>query len=167
MADAICFIGWDSYSSGVDGRGFFAQEPLAFNSAQPRLHQISVDNRIWLVSRHPDDKQYYVVAVLRVAERRRNDPAGEIGRSFGEYGIIADRIGSYDLALRFPAEVLLDNFVAISEPPQFKEYGRALEWGYPTGVGWRPLDLFQTNYLMHLSKLDIATMSFYLGAVLK
>ncbi len=334
MADAICFIGWESYSSGVDGRGFFAQEPLSFNSAQARLHQVEIDNRIWLVSRHPNDKQYYIVAVLRVAELRRNDAAGEIGRTFGEFGIVADRVGSYDLGQRFPAEVLLrslayesgkpiqhganigqsiqtirfttkvdtillnhclsrvlsgldpqpgmcglwtkcdrvfadyftsnwqirrvpqafllydsppalpvgapvfihsdqhlrllarfrrteyvasyrrttdeneqvsemercwneyrantiaaperaefeafwkkqdfvrslvvlDNFTAIPEPSQFKEYGRSLEWGYPTGVGWRPLDLFQTHYLMHLSKLDMATMSFYLGAMLR
>ncbi len=38
--------------------------------------------------------------------------------------------------------------------PQFKEYGRALEWGYPQGVGWRPLDLFQTHYLMNLGGVE-------------
>ena len=334
MADAICFISWGSYSAGTDGRGFFRQEPLSFNSAQSRLHQVNVGDRVWLVARNPDDRQYFIVAVLRVAERRMNDLAEEVGRSFGEYGIVADRLGSYDLGRRFPAEVLLrslayqsgkpiqhgaslgqsiqairfvtdvdsillnhclsrvlsgfdpqpgmcglwtkcdrvfanyfsenwqvrrvpqafllydsppalpigapvfihseqclrllarfrrtecvasyrrttdepdqsaemercwneyragtisaprreefeefwkkqdfvrslvvlDNFIEIREPPQFKEYGGALEWGYPTGVGWRPLDLFQTHYLMNLSRLDVATMSFYMGAVLK
>jgi hypothetical protein len=334
MPDAICFIGWDSYVAGRDGRGFFAQEPLSFNSAQQRLHQAEIGDHVWLVSRHPDDKQYYIVAVLRVAEQRRNDPAREVGSSYGEYGIIADRSGSYDLSRRFPAEVLLrslayesgrpiqhganvgqsiqairfvtevdaivlnhclsrvlygleaqpglvglwtkcnrvfadyftlnwrtrrlpqafllydsppslpvgapvfihseqclrllarfrradyvasyrrttesaeqesemercwheyragtidapdrtefeefwkkqdfvrsfvvlDNFIELPEQPQFKEYGRALEWGYPAGVGWRPLDLFQAHYLMSLSKLDAATMAFYLGAILK
>ncbi len=63
--------------------------------------------------------------------------------------------------------IILDNFVELQSPPQFKDYGKALEWGYPTSVGWRPLDLFQTHYLMHLTGLDVATVSFYLGAVLK
>ena len=63
--------------------------------------------------------------------------------------------------------IILDNFVELPSLPQFKDYGKALEWGYPTSVGWRPLDLFQTHYLMHLAGLDVATVSFYLGAVLK
>lgn len=334
MADAVCFISWQSYITGPDGRGFFAQEPLTFNSSQERLHQLDEGDCVWLVSRDPDSKQYYIVCVLRVAERRRNEPAGELGRTYGEYGIIAHRMGSYDLQRRFPAEVLLrslayetgrpirhganigqsiqairflnnadtillnyclnrvlsglepqpgvagvwtkcnrefadyfavnwtsrrvpqafllydsppsvpvgapvfvhsdqhlrlvarfremqfvssykrtvddaerlverercwneyragtinapsreeydefwerqdsirslmilDNFILLGDPPQFKEYGKALEWGYPTSVGWRTLDLFQTHYLMHLSGLDVTTVSFYLGAVLK
>jgi hypothetical protein len=334
VPDAVCFIGWESYAGGRDGRGFFAQEPLSFNSAQSRLHQLEVGAHVWLVSRNPDDKQYYIVAVLRVADTRKNDRSGELGRLYGEYGIIADRDASYDLAGRFPAEVLLrslayesgraiqhganlgqsvqavrfvtdvdtivlnhclsrvlngldpqpgncglwtkcdrafadyfltnwrirrvpqafllydsppslpqgspvfihsdkclrliarfrhsefvasyrrsteeieqnnemqrcwseyragtiaapdraafeefwrrqdfirslvvlDNFTELPEPPQFKEYGRALEWGYPTGVGWRSLDLFETHYLMQVSKLNTVTMSFFLGAVLK
>ncbi len=334
MADAVCFIDWESYSNGPDGRGFYSQEPLSFNSKQSRLHQTCPGDCLWLVSRHPDDKQYYVVAVLRVAELRRNSPDGDLGRSYGDYGIVADRVGSYDLCRRFPAEgllrslayetgkpikhgasigqsiqsirfadradtillnyclnrvlagfepqpgacgmwtkcdrifadyflanwtrrrapqafllfdsppvlpvgapvfihseqclrllarfrqaqyvlsykrtdneeerlaerercwgefragtinapscsdfdsfwekqdsvrsiVLLDNFVAIPNASQFKEYGKALEWGYPTSVGWRPLDLFQTHYLMHVGQVDAPTISFYLGAVLK
>jgi hypothetical protein len=334
MADAVCFISWESYTAGPDGRGFFQQDPLTFNSAQPRLHQVAVGDSVWLVSRHPDDKQYYFVCMLRVAELRRNDPAGDIGSEYGQYGIVADRVGSYDLARKFPAETLLrslayetgrpirhgasvgqsiqsirllnqtdvillnyclnrvlsglepqpgmcalwtkcdrqfadyfstnwtarrvpqafllydsppalpigapvfihsdqclrllarfrgsefvasykrttdadeqqgemercwneyrartiaaperaafeefwgkqdsirslivlDNFVSLPQAPQFKEYGRALEWGYPQGVGWRPLDLFQTHYLMNLSGVDISLTAFFLGAMLK
>ena len=49
------------------------------------------------------------------------------------------------------------------------ELGRAaaLEWGWPAGVGWRPLDLFQAHYLMNLCGVDGATVSFYLGAMRK
>lgn len=54
-----------------------------------------------------------------------------------------------------------------SNASRFKEYGKALEWGYPTGVGWRPLDLFQSHYLMHVCGLDVTTVSFFLGAILK
>jgi hypothetical protein len=287
-----------------------------------------------MVSRCPDDKQYYIVAVLRVAELRRNDPHGELGQAYGEFGVVAHRIGSYNLERRFPAEgllralayetgkpikhgasvgqafqairfldradmillnyclnrvlsgsdvqpgtcglwtkcdrifanyflsnwesrrvpqafflfdsppvlpigapvfihsdhglrliarfrgsqyvssykktnedherqqekercwtqyragtidapsrqefdefweqqnsvraiIIMDNFLPVPTPPQFKDYGRALEWGYPTSVGWRPLDLFQVYYLMKLCKLDLAVISFYLGAILK
>lgn len=334
MSDAVCFLNWESYASGPDGRGFFSQEPLSYNSRQSRLHDIRPGDHVWLVSRHPDDKQYLITGVLRVAELRRNDPAGTLGTAYGEFGIIADRVGSYDLGRRFPAEgllrslayesgkpirhgasigqslqairfvnsadtillnyclnrvikglepqpgtcglwtkcdevfadyfvanwdarrvpqafllydsppnipigapvfihsnqylrllarfresqyvasykktsdeaerheekercwnefragtidaprredfeefwnkqdsvrslILMDNVSCLPFRPQFKEYGKALEWGYPTSVGWRPLDLFQTHYLLTLAQLDPATISFYLGAVLK
>ena len=42
-----------------------------------------------------------------------------------------------------------------------------MEWGYPQGVGWRPLDLFQTHYLMNIGGVDSALTSFFLGAILK
>ena len=35
MPDAVCFVSWESYAAGTDGRGFFQQEPLTFNSARP------------------------------------------------------------------------------------------------------------------------------------
>jgi hypothetical protein len=62
---------------------------------------------------------------------------------------------------------MLDNFISLPHTPQYKEYGRALEWGYPQGVGWRPLDLFQTHYMMNLGGVDAALTSFFLGAILK
>ena len=334
MADAICFLGWENYVGASNAAAFFSQEPLSYNSRQARLHEVQPGDHVWLVSRQPDDKQYIIVGVLRVAELRRNDSAGDLGQAYGEYGIIADRVGSYDLGRRFPAEGLLrslsyetgkpirhgasigqsiqsirfvsradtillnyclnrvlkglepqpgicglwtkcdeefanyfvtnwdarrvpqafllydsppsipigapvfihsnqylrllarfresqfvasykkttdddernqekercwnefragtidapqrqefeqfwikqdsvrslfliDNVRTLPFQPQFKEYGKALEWGYPTSVGWRPLDLFQTHYLMTLAQLDDATVSFFLGALLK
>ena len=53
--------------------------------------------------------------MLRVAELRRNDPTGEIGSRYGQYGIVADRVGSYDLDRKFPAEVLLRSLAYGSE----------------------------------------------------
>lgn len=63
--------------------------------------------------------------------------------------------------------ILIDNLSPIPSLPQYKEYGRALEWGYPTSVGWRNLDLFQTHYLMAVCGLDAAAVAFFLGALLK
>src|SRR5207302_320444 len=103
MASAIAFIQWESYAAGRDGRGFFAAEPLTFNSRQERLHEVSVGERLWLVSRHPTDGQYYCVSVLHVAEHQRNDARSEVAASYGEYSILADRDRSMDLNERFPA----------------------------------------------------------------
>jgi hypothetical protein len=55
----------------------------------------------------------------------------------------------------------------IAQARQFKEYGRALEWGYPQGVGWRPLDLFQTHYLMNLGGVEAALVSLVPGGDLE
>src|SRR5205814_5267261 len=91
MGDAIAFIQWDSYAEGTEGRGFFAAELLTFNSRQERLHTVSVGGRLWLVSRNLADGQYYFVAVLHVAEHRRNEADATISASYGEYSIVADR----------------------------------------------------------------------------
>src|SRR5262245_34025388 len=107
MPDAVCYLGWESYTKGPDGRGYFAQEPLSYNSRQSRLHQVTPGDHLWLVSRHPDDKQYYIVGVLRVADLPRNAPAGDPAQASGEYAVIAHRVGSYDLERKFPADGLL------------------------------------------------------------
>ncbi len=334
MPDAVCFIDWQSYVRGLDGRGFFSQEPLSFNSRQERLHNLQPGDTLWLVSRYPEDRQYYFVAVLRVGEKRVNDPESTPGREYGQFGIVADRKGSHDLGTRFPGEgllrcftyetgkpirhgaslgqaiqtirflsrsdsailnhclwrvlageqpqpgmaglwtkcdrpfadyfltnwqtrrtpqafflfdsppalsfgapvfihsdqsirlvarfreslfvasyektvaedeqqearqhcwaryrsgtedapspeefddfwkrqdsvrslMLLDNFEAVEAPPRFRDYSKALEWGYPMGVGWRPLNLFETYYLMGLCQLDDSLTSFYLRAILR
>ncbi len=333
MPDAVCFIDWKSFNQGPDGCGFFSQNPLTFNSRQSRLHEVGDGDHIWLVSRKPHDKQYYIVSVLRVAERRTNLTGSDLGEQYGEYGVIAHRTGSYDLGITFPAEVplrsliyesgnpikhgsnigqsiqsirfldpvdtilvnyclygvlsgrspqpgacglwtkcqptfadyfnenwrafrrpqafllydspptlppgspvfvhsdkcirllaryrecqfvagykrtiddnererenqrifqqhrtgsllssskesfdefwenqhsvrsliVMDNIVVLPDPPQFKDYGNALEWGYPTSVGWRDLDLFQTYYLMRICKMEAASRAFFLGALL-
>ncbi len=150
MADAVCFIGWDSYISGPDGRGFFAQEPLSFNSAQARLHQVQTGDCIWLVSRHPDNKQYYIVAVLRVADCRQNESGGDLARQYGEYGIVAQRTGSYDLARRFPAEVLLRSLSY--------ETGKPIKHGASVGQSIQTIRL--------LDKADTILLNYCLNRVL-
>ena len=137
MADAIAFIQWDSYAEGTGGSGFFAAEPLTFNSRQERLHSVSVGGRLWLVSRHPADGQYYFVAVLRVAEHRRNEANTTIAANYGEYSIVADRSRSIDLAQRFPADGLLRAL-------QF-ESGKAIKFGASVGQSLQTIRLLSAS----------------------
>ncbi len=62
MAAGLIFMKWESYIGGKDGPAFFNQNPLTFNSGQERLHRLQPTDRLWLVSRCPDDGQYYFVA---------------------------------------------------------------------------------------------------------
>ncbi len=117
MSSAIAFIRWDNYVNGLDGRGFFAADPLTFNSRQERLHLLNTNDRLWLVSRCPEDQQYYFVGVLHVAALRRNPLDSLLARTFGEFAIIADRSCSYDLSKTFPAEGLLRAFEFDSRRP--------------------------------------------------
>ena len=151
MPDAVCYLGWESYVNGPDGRGFFAQEPLSFNSRQGRLHQVSPGDHVWLVSRDPDNRQYYIVGVLRVAERRTNEPGGELATAYGEYGVVAHRVGSYDLARRFPAEGLLRSL--------------SYETGKPIRHGASVGQAIQT--IRFLSASDTLLMNYCLNRVLK
>src|SRR5438309_822314 len=107
MPGAIAFIQWENYSPCPSGSGFFAQEPLSFNSRQDRLHALQPGGRLWLVSRCSEDRQYYFVAVVRVEALRKNLPQSEIAQQHGEYGVIGDRALSYDLGKQFPAEALI------------------------------------------------------------
>ncbi len=107
MADVIAFIQWDSYADGINGSGFFKAEPLTFSSRQERLHKLGIRENLWLVSRCPDDGQHYFVAVLRVAELRRNPLDSSLAKSYGEFSIVADPSRSYDFGRKFPGEGLL------------------------------------------------------------
>jgi hypothetical protein len=106
MADGVIFLQWRQYRDG-DEPGLFAQEPLSFNSRQERLHQLGTGDRLWLVSRCPDDQQYYFVGVLVLTGQRRNAPGSREAQLFGEYAVLADRSQSYNLGTRFPGEGLL------------------------------------------------------------
>src|SRR5436190_15325374 len=117
MASAIAFIQWDNYTNGLDGCGFFAADPLTFNSRQERLHLLGVDDRLWLVSRCPEDQQYYFIGVLHIAELRRNPPDSSVACAFGEFAIVAERACSQDLGKKFPAEGLLRAFEFDSRRP--------------------------------------------------
>lgn len=125
MADAIALIQWDSYKRGLDGRGFFAAEPLTFSSRQERLHKAGPGERLWLVSRCPEDGQHYFACVLQIAEQRRNHPDSEVGKAFGDFAVVANRRGRHDLAERFPCDGILRAL-------QF-ETGKAVKFGAHIG----------------------------------
>ncbi len=120
MPSAILAIQWDNYSGTANAPGLFAIAPLAYNSRQSRLHDLNPGDKLWLVSRAPDNQQYYIVAVLTVAAHRHNetpfsrDPEGSASlastpapSTFGPYAILADPHTSHDLHRRFPAEGIL------------------------------------------------------------
>ncbi len=86
MADAIAYIQWSNYAEGLDGKGLFHSEPLAFSSRQERLHKVGPGERLWLDSRCPEDGQHYFVAVLTVAELAHNAADSDLGKVFGTYG---------------------------------------------------------------------------------
>jgi len=133
MAAGIIFMQWDSYAGGPDGAPFFSENPLTFNSRQERLHRLSAGDPLWLVSRCPDDGQYYFVAVLRIAELVRNPPGSEQAIRFGEYAIVADRSQSHDLGRSFPAEGLLRAFMF--------QTGRPIKYGASIGQSLQTLRL--------------------------
>jgi hypothetical protein len=117
MAAGVIFMQWDSYAGGPNGPAFFAEGPLTFNTRQERLHRLAGGDRLWLVSRCPEDGRYYFVAVLRVARLIRNPPGSEKATLFGEYAILADRAQSHDLGRRVPAEELLRTFTFETSRP--------------------------------------------------
>jgi hypothetical protein len=117
MAAGIIFMQWDSYVGNPNGPPFFSDEPLTFNTRQERLHRLAPGDRLWLVSRCPDDGQYYFVAALRIAQLVRNPPGSAKATLFGEYAILADRSQSHDLGRRFPAEGLLRAFTFETAKP--------------------------------------------------
>ncbi len=137
MAAAIIFMQWESYIGASDRRPFFSEEPLTFNTRQERLHRLAAGDRLWLVSRCPEDGQYYFVAVLRIEQLIRNPPGSEKATLFGEYAIRADRSQSHDLGQRFPAEGLLRAFTF--------ETGRAIKYGASIGQSLQSLRLLDSS----------------------
>jgi len=81
-----------------------------YSCRQSRLHELAVGDRLWLVSRCPDDNQYRFVAALTISGLQRNAPASSAYDIFGEFAVVADRSRSHDLGRRFPAEGLLRAF---------------------------------------------------------
>jgi len=117
MSAGVIFIQWESYAGGKGGAAFFAEEPLTFNSRQERLHKLGSGDLLCLVSRCPEDGQYYLVAALAIAALARNPPESEKARLYGEYAVICDRANSLDLEKRFPAEALLRAFAFETDRP--------------------------------------------------
>jgi hypothetical protein len=133
MAAGVIFMQWDSYVGGPEGPPFFAEDPLTFNTRQERLHRLAVGDRLWLVARCPDDRQYYFVAALQIARLSRNPPGSEKATLFGEYAIQANRPQSHDLGRRFPAEGLLRAFTF--------ETGKPIKYGARIGQSLQTLRL--------------------------
>jgi hypothetical protein len=133
MAAGVIFMQWDSYVGGPNGPPFYSEEPLAFNTRQERLHRLAAGDRLWLVSRCPDDGQYYFVAALRIAQLIRNPPGSAKATLFGEYAVHADRSQSHDLGRRFPAEGLLRAFTF--------ETARPIKYGGSIGQSLQTLRL--------------------------
>jgi hypothetical protein len=131
MAAGVLFMQWESYAGGKDGSPFFAPDPLHFSTRQERLHRLAPGDRLWLVSRCPEDGQYYFVGALLIAALTRNPPGSEKAALFGEYAIVADRTRSHDLGRCFPAEALLRAFTF--------ETGRAIKYGASIGQSLQTL----------------------------
>ena len=117
MATGAIFMKWESYTGDKDCSPFFTEETLTFNSQQERLHRLVPGDRLWLVSRCPEDGQYYFVAALTIAALLRNQPDSEKGLLYGEYAVRCDRKKSLDLQKQFPAEALLRAFAFETDRP--------------------------------------------------
>jgi hypothetical protein len=137
MAAGVIFMQWDSYAGGANGPTFCAEDPLTFNTRQERLHRLAAGDRLWLVSRCPDDGQYYFVAALRIAQPIRNPAGSDKATRFGEYAILADRSQSHDLGRKFPAEGLLRAFTF--------ETGRPIKYGASLGQALQTLRLLDAG----------------------
>ena len=61
---------------------------------------------------------------------------------------------------------LMDDLVQVPVELQFKTYGRALEWGYPIGVGYRYLTLSQCFLLLRASSLGDSVREHFISPLL-
>jgi hypothetical protein len=110
MSSAVAFIQWDNYDDGPGGHHLFGSDPLTYNSRQERLHLLRPGDRLWLVSRAPDDQQYYFVGCLAIAMTQLNPTGSSAEIEFGRFAVIAESAASIDLGKHFPAEGLLRAF---------------------------------------------------------
>jgi hypothetical protein len=133
MPAAVIFMQWDNYTGTAHQRSFFSEDALTFNTRQDRLHRLAAGDHLWVVSRCPDDGQYYFVAALHVAQLTRNAPGSDKATLFGEYAVALDRSQSHDLGKRFPAEGLLRALTF--------ETGRPIKYGASIGQALQTLRL--------------------------
>jgi hypothetical protein len=61
---------------------------------------------------------------------------------------------------------LMDTLTPVPTDVPFKLYGRALEWGYPMGVGYRHLSVPQSLLLLKLSQLPEGAHALFLQGIL-
>lgn len=57
---------------------------------------------------------------------------------------------------------VMDNIREFPVPMPFKSYGRALEWGYPMGVGYRYLSYSQSILLLRQAELSVKQFKLYI-----
>ena len=124
MASAVIFIRWGNYVGHSPEQGLFRRSPLAYNSSQERLHDMRPGDQLWLVSRCPDNKQYYFVGMLHIESLSRNEAGSRLEGEFGPYALTAAPDKSIDLARRFPAEGLLRSFTF--KPDRPIKYGSSI-----------------------------------------
>ncbi len=61
---------------------------------------------------------------------------------------------------------IMDNLIDLPRPMPFREYGQALEWGYPTGVGYRYLTLCQCAMMLRATGLPASLREPFLSVLL-
>src|SRR5262249_38658140 len=61
---------------------------------------------------------------------------------------------------------VMDEVTELSDPVPFKVYGRALEWGYPMGVGYRYLSPAQSVLLLRMAGLPDGPRQLFLQGVI-
>jgi hypothetical protein len=137
MSLSVILMQWESYAGAADGPAFFAEAPLTFNSRQERLHRLGAGDRLWLVSRCPEDGQYFFVACLGIAAQMRNPAGSEKATRFGEYAVVADRSHSHDLGCTFAAEGLLRALTF--------ETGKPIKYGASIGQALQTLRLLDAD----------------------
>ena len=124
MPDAVAFIQWVHYAGSASSTALFDQPQLSFSSKQHRLHELDRGDILWLVSRCPEDRQYYFVAALSVSACGVNESSSDRGRLFGVHRVDCDRLSSQALGRRFPAEGLLRALLFDSRKPI--QYGASI-----------------------------------------
>jgi hypothetical protein len=62
---------------------------------------------------------------------------------------------------------LMENLVELSAPIPFRKYGRALEWGYPMGVGYRYLSFSQCVLMLRAAELPPTSQDAFLAGLLR
>jgi hypothetical protein len=62
---------------------------------------------------------------------------------------------------------IMENLYPVSRSCPFKTYGRALEWGYPIGVGYRYLSLSQCVLLLRHAQVPSELEEVYLNPLLR
>ena len=152
-----------------------ARKPLAFMlyDAPPALPSaasifIHADKHLRLVARYVGT-QYVAGHRFTTDEEERLAERECVWLSFREGTIDAPVKQEYERFFEGQYGVrsllLMDEIIAVPDPLPFKEYGRALHWGYPTGVGYRYLTISQSFLLLRGLNLPTEVRAMFSGAL--